>query len=257
MDDNPRTGATPPPAAAMPRAIVYGGTGGIGAATSRLLRQRGWQVHLVARSEERLAGLAAELDAGYTVGDVYDPGLFARVAADAGPVADGLVFAVGTITLRTLQRLGEEEFLHDFRVNVLGAALAVKAALPALRASTANPSVVLYSSVAAQQGFTFHASTGTAKAAVNGLTLSLAAELAPKIRVNAIAPSLTRTPLSQGILAKEETAAAIAALHALQRLGSPDDIAALTAFLLSPEAGWITGQILGVDGGRSTLRTKG
>lgn len=96
-----------------------------------------------------------------------------------------------------------------------------------------------------------------AKGAVNGLTLSLATELAPKVRVNAIAPSLTRTQLAKDILSNAQMAAAIAELHALKRLGTPEDIAAITVFLLSPEADWITGQIIGVDGGRSTLRTRG
>jgi len=139
----------------------------------------------------------------------------------------------------------------------MGAALAIQAALPALKKSMGIASVVLFSSVAARQGFTFHASMGMAKGAVDGLTLSLAAELAPKVRVNAIAPSLTRTPLARSILSNEPMAAAVAGLHALERLGTPEDIAALSAFLLSPEADWITGQIIGVDGGRSTLRTKG
>ncbi len=96
-----------------------------------------------------------------------------------------------------------------------------------------------------------------AKGAIEGLTLSLAAELAPKVRVNAIAPSLTRTNLAAGLLANEQTAAAIAGQHALQRLGDPADIAALAAFLISPDAAWITGQIIGVDGGRASLRAKG
>jgi NAD(P)-dependent dehydrogenase (short-subunit alcohol dehydrogenase family) len=182
--------------------------------------------------------------------------LFARVARDAGESLDGLVYAVGTITLRSLGRLTETDFLVDFRVNALGAALAVQAALPALRNSAGNASVVLFSSVAARQGFALHASIGMAKGAVEGLTLSLAAELAPAIRVNAIAPSLTRTPLGESLLPNERMVAAIAAKHPLERLGTPGDAAALGAFLLSPDAGWITGQVLGVDGGRSTLRTK-
>jgi len=116
--------------------------------------------------------------------------------------------------------------------------------------------VVLFSSVAARQGFTFHASMGMAKGAVDGLTISLAAELASKVRVNAIAPSLTRTPLAEGLLSNDQMAKALAGLHALERLGMPEDVGALSAFLLSPEADWITGQVIGVDGGRSTLRTK-
>lgn len=117
-------------------------------------------------------------------------------------------------------------------------------------------SVVLFSSVAALQGFSLHASIGMAKGAVNGLALSIAAELAPKIRVKAIAPSPTRTRLAEGILSNEKVAEAIAGMHPLERVGKPEDIATLAAFLLFEEADWITGQIISVDGGRSTLRIK-
>ncbi|MFO7688292.1 MAG: SDR family oxidoreductase [Desulfobacterales bacterium] len=240
-----------------PRVVIYGGSGGIGSATGRILRARGYDLHLVGRSEDKLSAIAAELEATFTTGDVSDGRLFPRVAEDAGVPLNGLVYAVGTINLRSLQRLTEADFLNDFRVNAMGAALAIQAALPALKKSTGIASVVLFSSVAALQGFTFHGSIGMAKGAVNGLTLSLANELAPRVRVNAIAPSLTRTQLAKDILSNVQMTASIAELHALQRLGTPEDIAAITAFLLSPEADWITGQIIGVDGGRSTLRTKG
>ena len=238
------------------KVIIYGGSGGIGSATARLLRERGYHLHLVGRSKAKLAPIATELGASFTTGDVTDASLFSRAANEAGEVLDGLVYAVGTINLRSFQRLAEADYLNDFRLNALGAALAIQAALPALKKSTGVASVVLFSSVAARQGFSFHASMSMAKGAVSGLTLSLAAELAPKVRVNAIAPSLTRTPLAEGILSSEQMAASMAGLHALQRLGTPADMAALAAFLVSPEAGWITGQIIGVDGGRSTLRTK-
>jgi NAD(P)-dependent dehydrogenase (short-subunit alcohol dehydrogenase family) len=138
----------------------------------------------------------------------------------------------------------------------MGAALAVQASLPALKKCAGTASVVLFSSVAAAQGFSLHASIGMAKGAINGLTLSLAAELAPKIRVNAIAPSLTSTGLGQSILANEKMAQAIAGMHALERVGRPEDMSALAAFLLGDEADWMTGQIIHVDGGRSTLRVK-
>jgi NAD(P)-dependent dehydrogenase (short-subunit alcohol dehydrogenase family) len=236
--------------------VIYGGSGGIGSTVARRLRLRGHDVHLVGRNAERLVALAAELGAGYTLGDVCDDRLFARVADEAGAALDGLVYAVGTLQLRSLQRLDGAACMRDFRVNALGAALAVQAALPALKKSAGVASVVLYSSVAAVQGFPLHASMGMAKGAVSGLTLSLAAELAPKVRVNAIAPSLTRTPLVEGILSNEPVAASLAGQHPLRRLGTPEDVAALTAFLLSAEAGWITGQIIGVDGGRAMLQTK-
>jgi len=225
-------------------------------ATGRRLRERGYDLHLVGRSEDKLSASAAELGASFTVGDVTDSDLFARVEREAPEVLDGLVYAVGTINLRNFQRLTDVDFLNDFRVNAVGAALAVQASLAALKRSSGVASVVLFSSVAAVQGFSLHASMGMAKGAVSGLTLSLAAELAPKVRVNAIAPSLTRTPLAQSLLSSEQMATAIAGLHALQRLGTAQDIASLTSFLVLEEADWITGQIISVDGGRSTLRTK-
>lgn len=237
--------------------IIYGGSGGIGAATARRLTQRGYQAHLVARDEGRLQHAAAATGSSFSVADVEDPAAFRHAAsAISGPVA-GLVYAVGTINLKPFARLGVDDYERDFRINARGAALAVQAALPALQAFEGVPSIVLFSSVAVAQGFTAHASIAMAKGAVEGLTRALAAELAPKIRVNCIAPSLTRTPLASRLTASEPMAAAIAQMHPLPRLGEADDVAALAAFLISGDAGWMTGQVIGVDGGRSTLRTKG
>ena len=237
--------------------LIYGGTGGIGAATARALKGRGYALHLVARDPAKLAPIAEELGAGISIGDVEDPALFARATQDAGGTLAGLVYAVGTITLKPLGRLNPGDFERDFRINALGAALAVQAALPALKAHEGTASVVLFSTVAVAQGFTAHASVSMAKGAVEGLTRALAAELAPKIRMNAIAPSLTRTPLAKALTGNEQMASAIAAMHAIPRLGEAEDSAKLAAFLISDDAGWMTGQIIGVDGGRSTLRTKG
>ncbi|MBD3235679.1 MAG: SDR family oxidoreductase [Candidatus Eisenbacteria bacterium] len=237
--------------------LIYGGSGGIGSAAARSLHARGFDLHLAGRNEEKLHALADELGTRFTVGDVTDAEFPARVAKEAGESLAGLVYAVGTINLGSFRRLSEPDYLQDFRVNALGAALAVKAALPALKRHDGTAAVVLFSSVAATQGFTMHASVGMAKGAVAGLTLALAAELAPQVRVNAIAPSLTKTPLTERLLRNEKAAAALAELHALPRLGSPEEIAALAAFLVSPDADWITGQIIGVDGGRASLRTRG
>ena len=239
------------------KTIIYGANGGIGSALARLLHAKGQALHLVGRNAETLTPLANELEATYTLGDVTNSSLFSQVTEDMQTPCDGLIYAVGSINLGSLNRLKEADFENDFRVNALGAALAVQAALPLLKKSTQKPSVLLFSSIAAVQGFTFHASVGMAKGAVSGLTLALAAELAPKIRVNAIAPSLTRTPLASNILANEQMSAALAKLHPLPRLGEAEEMAKLASFLVSEDADWITGQIISVDGGRSTLQNKG
>jgi NAD(P)-dependent dehydrogenase (short-subunit alcohol dehydrogenase family) len=238
------------------RIVIYGATGGIGYATAKILKSQGCDLHLVGRNQEKLESFANELEATFSCGDVTNPDLFQRVTQEAGETLDGLVYAVGTINLRSLARLNETDFLNDFKINALGAAYAVQASLAALKKSSGVASVLLFSSVATLQGFSLHASVGMAKGAINGLTLSLAAELAPKIRVNAIAPSVTNTPLAQGILSNEQIVTSIAGMHALQRIGQPEDIATLAAFLLSEQSNWITGQIISVDGGRSTLRNK-
>ena len=214
-------------------------------------------MHLVGRISEKLAALAEELQGSFAVADVLDRGQVESAVQRAGPEIAGLAYAVGSITLKPFARLTDEDALRDYQLNALGAFRALQAALPALRAGNDPSSVVLFSSVAVTQGFPAHATIGMAKGAVEGLTLSLAAELAPRIRVNCVAPSLTRTPLAQALTSNEQMATAIAGLHALQRLGEPDDVAGLAAFLLSTEASWMTGQIIGVDGGRSTLRSKG
>lgn len=238
------------------KVLVYGGSGGIGRAVSEALAAKGYGLHLVARDEARLAEAAKALGASYTAADATNADDIRRATDEAaadGPLA-GLVYAVGTINLKPLARLSANDFETDFRVNALGAALAVQAAAPKMQPSAG---IVLFSTVAAAQGFTAHASVAMAKGAVEGLTLALAAELAPKIRVNCIAPSLTDTPLAKGFTSNEAMASAIAGMHAMQRLGRPGDIAPLAALLVSGDAGWITGQIIGVDGGRSSLRTKG
>ncbi len=239
--------------------LIYGGSGGIGAATARALHARGYRLHLVGRDAGKLEAAAGEFGAGFTVGDVTDDAVFARAteAASAGGALAGLVYAIGTINLKPIGRLSDADFLKDFSINALGAAKAIQAALPALKQAEGTAGIVLFSTVAVAQGFAAHASVAMAKGAVEGLTLALAAELAPKIRVNCIAPSLTKTPLASALTGNEAMARAIAELHPLQRLGEPGDIAPLAALLVSQEASWITGQIIGVDGGRSSLRTKG
>jgi len=236
--------------------LIYGATGGIGSATARLLAARGHQLHLVGRNPDALGLIAAELNATYSTGDVLDETFLQRSVAEAGESIDGLIYAVGSITLKALPRLSRADFIRDYELNAVSAALSVQAALPALKKS-GHGAVLFFSSIAATQGFGMHASIAMAKGAISSLTLSLAAELAPHIRVNAIAPSLTQTPLSKSLWQNDTMAQSIASLHPIPRLGHVQDLASLAAFLVSEEASWITGQIIGVDGGRSTLRVKG
>ena len=237
---------------------IFGGSGGIGSAVARAVKTRGYQVHLIGRDTGRLASTAEALGgASYSTADVEDEASVIKAVSEAGETLAGLCYAVGTINLKPVTRLTADDVARDFRINAQGAFYAIKASIPALKAYSGVSSILLFSTVAVHQGFTAHASVAMAKGAVEGLTLSLAAELAPKIRVNCIAPSLTRTPMAAPLLANESMATAIAGLHAMQRLGEADDIAPLAALLLSSEAGWITGQSVGVDGGRSMLRTKG
>jgi len=166
---------------------------------------------------------------------------------------DGLVYCPGSINLKPFKRIPPESFQEDFNLQVLGAIKVIQKALPALQKSD-TPSIVLFSTVAVQSGFNFHAQVSVSKGAIEGLTKSLAAEFAPKIRVNAIAPSLTDTPLASKLLSTNEKREANANRHPLKRIGTVDDIAQSAAFLLSEKSSWITGQILHVDGGMSTLK---
>jgi NAD(P)-dependent dehydrogenase (short-subunit alcohol dehydrogenase family) len=239
------------------KVVIVGGTGGIGSALARKLAASGRPLHLVARDAGRLSALASELGASFATADVTDPASLRSAIEAGGSSLSGLVYAVGTITLKPVSRVAPADAERDFRVNALGALAAVQAALPALRAQGPGASIVLFSTVAVQRGFPMHASIAMAKGAVEGLTRALAAELAPEIRVNAIAPSLTRTPLAESLTKNAAMAEAIARQHPLRRLGEPEDAASLAAFLLSPESGWITGQVIAVDGGRAALEAKG
>jgi len=166
---------------------------------------------------------------------------------------DGLVYCPGTINLKPFHRLTEKDFVKDFEINLMGAVKVIQQCLPLLKKSD-HGSIVLFSTVAVQQGMSFHSSVAASKGAVEGLTRSLAAELAPKIRVNTIAPSIVNTPLAERLLNNEEKIKASEKRHPLHKIGHPKDIAAMAEFLLSEKSAWITGQVMKVDGGMSSVK---
>jgi NAD(P)-dependent dehydrogenase (short-subunit alcohol dehydrogenase family) len=166
---------------------------------------------------------------------------------------DGLVYCPGNITLKPFGRIRPEEFVKDFNLQVVGAVKVVQAVLPKLKSSE-SASIVLFSTVAVKSGFNFHTMVSASKGAIEGLSVSLAAELAPKIRVNCIAPSLTDTPLAESLLNNDAKREANAQRHPLKRIGNVNDMAEMAGFLISDKSGWITGQVFHVDGGMSTLK---
>lgn len=168
-------------------------------------------------------------------------------------VLDGLVYFPGTINLKPFNRLNTEEFMRDYSINALGAATFVQAYLPQLKQST-KASIVLMSTVAVQNGMPFHASIAMAKGAIEGLTRSLAAELAPAIRVNCIAPSLTATTMADRFINTQEKMEASEKRNPLKKVGAASELADAISFLLTEKSSWITGQVLAVDGGMGTLK---
>jgi len=227
--------------------LVIGDSSGIGATLSELLINQGDRVIGFSRSDKEAK---SHEGAEHHVCDCLGPD-------ENFPALDtslnGLVYLPGTINLKPFANLTDGDYRHDWEVNFLGAAHAIRQYLPLLK-KEAQASIVLVSTVAVDLGMPFHASTAAAKGAVQALAKSLAAELAPQIRVNCIAPSLTETPLAESLLSNEKKKESSAKRHPLQRVGQPEDIAEIIRFVLSEQSGWLTGQTLHVDGGLSTLR---
>jgi len=228
--------------------LIVGGSSGIGFEIVNELSNRRDEIYVASRTSDKIAGLRGVHHLRLDVSQPPD------LLEGLPEVLHGLAYCPGTIRLKPFQRLTREDFLEDLQVNFLGAAHIIKACLPNLKNSTTGASIVMFSTVAVATGMPFHASIAGAKGAVEGLTRSLAAELTPRIRVNAIAPSLTDTPLAASLLSSDEKRQAAADRHPIKRIGSPQDIARLAVFLLSDTASWVTGQVLHVDGGLGTLR---
>jgi NAD(P)-dependent dehydrogenase (short-subunit alcohol dehydrogenase family) len=229
--------------------FVVGGSSGIGLEIVKKLRVDQSEIYVGSRTSEFLSDYP---DIHHLSTDITEeiPEL------DGLPdVVHGLVYCPGTIVLKPFQRLTMADFRNDLEINLLGAVKIIQSCLKRLKKSPTGASILLFSTVAVKVGMPFHASVASAKAAVEGLTRSLAAEFAPRIRVNAIAPSLTNTPLAESLLSNEERQKASAERHPLKRIGDPQEIAGFAQHLLSDEGSWITGQIFYIDGGMSSIRT--
>ena len=231
--------------------LIFGATGSIGSSLAKQLKNAGISnVHLIARNENEVKNISTNLGFNYSVADVLKDGFVEKIKKDIDEVC-GIGYCGGSIDLKPLRMATEQDFNKCMKLNLYSAVDAIKGFQESLKKN--KGSVVLFSTVAAQRGFTNHSIIASAKAAVEGLTVSLAAEFAPNIRVNCVAPSLTNSKIAQPMLKNKALAEGIAKAHPLKRLGEGKDSAALAKFLLTEDSSWVTGQIIAVDGGRSKL----
>lgn len=224
--------------------LIIGATSGIGEALANQLNNGENTLYLASRSESELKGENVKFQKIDVTEDFE---------LELPEELDGLVYCPGTINLKPFHRLKEEDFLYDFKVNHLGAVKVIQQALKALKKSK-SASIVLFSTIAVQTGLSFHTSVASAKGAIEGLGKALAAELAPTIRVNVIAPSLTDTPLAKRLLSNEDKKKVNAERHPLKSIGTAKDMANAAKFLLTEESRWMTGQVISIDGGMGSLR---
>lgn len=227
--------------------LIVGASGGIGKAITSQLIQKGHTVFGTFCTHKLFSD---EPPLQYHHLNVLEESLDLHFLPET---LDGIVYCPGSILLRPFDRIKPEDFVKDYQLQVTGAVRVLQAVAPHLKKSK-GASVVLFSTVAVQTGLPFHTAVAASKGAIEGLTKSLAAEWAPHIRVNAIAPSLTDTPLASSLLNSEVKREANAQKHPLKKIGSADDIASMASFLLSEQSSWISGQIFHVDGGFSTIK---
>ena len=232
--------------------LIFGATGSIGSNLAKLMVSKNQDVQLIGRDENGLNVLSSELGYKYSVVDVLDEQSVKNLKNEfEGKEIAGIAYCVGSIDLKPVRAVKKDDFLKCFDLNFFPIVETIKNFQDNLKKN--KGSIVMFSTVAVQRGFTNHSIIASVKGAIEGLTVSLAAEFAPNIRVNCIAPSLTKSKIADPILKNKLIAEGVAKAHPMKRVGEGKDAAAMAQFLLSEDSSWITGQIIGVDGGRSKL----
>ena len=232
--------------------LIFGATGSIGSSLADQMHKEKQDCHLIGRNEEELKEIANKLSYSYSVCDVMKINFVDKLFKDLLEVEIlGIAYCVGSIDLKPLRTTRAKDFVSSYVLNLVAATDIIRTFQDNLKRN--NGSIVMFSTVAAKKGFPNHSIISPAKAAVEGLTVALAAELAPHTRVNCIAPSLTKSKMSSFLLQNLKSIDSISRQHPLKRIGEGIDAANLAKFLLSKNSSWITGQIIGVDGGRATI----
>ena len=235
--------------------LIIGATGAVGSSLVKLIKdddRLANQAHLVGKNEDEISKLSNETGFGYTIADVLQSDFLEKIEKDLKDVdIHGIAYCVGSIDLKPINLITKKDYLKSFELNFFPIVDIIKKFQENLKKN--KSSVVLFSTIAVKQGFPNHSIISPVKASLEGLTVSLASELAPNIRINCIAPSLSNSKMASKLLKNPKISEAIAKQHPLKRLGEGLDSAALAKFLLSSESSWITGQIIGVDGGRSNV----
>ena len=232
--------------------LIFGATGAVGSSLTKLMKRDSFEAHLIGKNESEILELSNETGFSHSINDVLDSNFVEKLQEDLREIdIAGIAYCVGSIDLKPVNLVTKKDYLNSFGLNFFPIVDVIRKFQENLKKN--KSSIVLFSTVAVKQGFPNHSIISPVKASLEGLTISLASELAPHVRINCIAPSLSNSKMASKMLKNPKISEAIAKQHPLKRLGEGLDSAALAKFLLSNESSWITGQIIGVDGGRSNV----
>jgi NAD(P)-dependent dehydrogenase (short-subunit alcohol dehydrogenase family) len=232
--------------------LIFGATGSIGSSLANQLFEDKIDCHLIGRNENELKKIAQKLSYTYSVCDVLKLDFVNDLKKDLdGNEILGIAYCIGSIDIKPFKLTKANDFVSSYVLNLVSVTEILRIFQDSLKNNMG--SVVLFSTVAAKKGFANHSIISSAKAGIEGLTVALAAELAPNIRINCIAPSLTKSKIASSVIKNSSIEESIAKMHPLKRLGEGADSANLANFLLTSKSSWITGQIIAVDGGRSSI----